>query len=49
MRIDNKQILPPAQWQEFEKMCRALFKAEWNATGMKRNGREGYPQHGVDV
>ncbi len=43
------QIPPPANWQDFERLCRDLFSRIWNDEGAQRHGREGQPQAGVDV
>ncbi|WP_374453575.1 hypothetical protein [Phenylobacterium sp.] len=43
------QIPPPKNWQDFEDLIQALFKAIWNDPLAQKNGRSGQPQHGVDV
>ena len=43
------QIPPPANWQDFESLCRDLWSRIWDDPHTQQNGREGQPQHGVDV
>ena len=45
----NQQIPPPANWQDFELLCCDLWRAIWQDPNALRNGRQGQPQHGVDV
>jgi hypothetical protein len=45
----SKQIAPPKSWADFEDLCHAIFRAEWNDRYAQKNGRNGQPQHGVDV
>ena len=45
----NKQILPPASWEEFEDMCCDLWRLLWNDPNAQKNGRRGQAQAGVDV
>ena len=45
----NVQIPPPANWQDFETLCRDLWRELWSDPNTQRNGRQGQPQHGVDV
>lgn len=45
----NKQIPLPKTWQSFEDLCLSLFKAIWRDPLAEKNGRQGQPQHGVDV
>jgi len=40
---------PPANWQDFERLCCDLWKRIWNVPHALLNGRAGQPQHGVDV
>ena len=47
--ISGLQIPPPAHWQDFEILCCDLWRLIWNAPNTQRNGRQGQPQHGVDV
>lgn len=39
---------PPRTWQDFERLCIAIFKAEFGASECQKIGREGQPQGGVD-
>lgn len=45
----DQQINPPAHWDKFEELCRALFAAIWNDPLTQRHGRSGQAQHGVDI
>lgn len=39
----------PANWQDFETLCKKLWGEIWNCPETKKNGRTGQEQHGVDV
>ncbi len=43
------QIPQPANWQDFEALCRDLWSRIWDDDNAQRHGREGQPQHGVDI
>jgi hypothetical protein len=43
------QLHPPSNWQDFELLCWGLWKEIWKDRTTQRNGRQGQPQHGVDV
>ena len=44
------QILrKPSNWQDFEKLCWLLWRAEWSSDDLKLNGRLGQRQKGVDI
>lgn len=45
----DQQINPPANWDKFEELCRALFAAIWNDPFTQRHGRSGQAQNGVDI
>lgn len=47
--ITKMQILPPANWQDFEELCMVLWRSIWSDPNTKKNGRAGQNQHGVDV
>lgn len=47
--FQNAQIPPPKNWQDFERLCCDLWKAIWGDPTTQLNGRQGQPQHGVDV
>jgi tetratricopeptide (TPR) repeat protein len=47
--FSNQQIPPPANWQDFEALCCDLWRAIWKDPNTQRNGRQGQPQHGVDI
>ena len=39
----------PANWQDFESLCLLLWRAEWKSEDIKKNGRNGQAQKGVDI
>ncbi len=42
----KKQLPKPENWQDFESLCKKL----WGIPNkIKKNGRSGQPQHGVDI
>lgn len=43
------QVPPPANWQDFESLCSELWRQLWNDPDTQKHGRQGQPQHGVDV
>lgn len=44
------QIKKPSNWQDFEKLCKLLWGEVWCCEdSIKRHGRQGQNQHGVDV
>lgn len=48
--IIKKQILKPANWDDFEHLCKRLWGELWNCNDrIKRHGRQGQVQHGVDI
>lgn len=49
LTFSNLQVPPPANWQDFEKLCWDLWKKIWEDPSTLRNGRQGQPQQGVDV
>ncbi|MBR0828527.1 hypothetical protein JQ596_23605 [Bradyrhizobium manausense] len=49
MDFRSKQIAAPKSWVDFEDLCHAIFRAEWNDPNAQKNGRAGQAQHGVDV
>jgi len=40
---------PPKNWQDFEDLCHALWECEWSCPTIKRHGRSGQEQRGVDI
>ena len=48
MRI-SQTLRKPANWQDFESLCLMLWREEWNSDDLKKNGRTGQSQHGVDI
>lgn len=39
----------PENWQDFESLCKKLWGEIWKCSEIKKNGRAGQNQHGVDV
>ena len=46
---DKKQLRKPQNWQGFEHLCKKLWGEIWNCPEIKKNGRPGQSQNGVDV
>ena len=45
----NYDIPPPADWEDFEDLCRDLWALLWDDPDTRKHGRRGQPQAGVDV
>ena len=45
----SKNLRRPTNWQDFETLCKKLWGEIWNCPEIKKNGRTGQTQHGVDV
>lgn len=46
----KKSLPPPENWQDFETLCKKLFGEIWRCEHtIKKNGRLGQPQAGIDV
>ena len=46
----KKTIRKPENWQDFESLCKKLWGEVWEISSkIKKNGRIGQPQAGVDV
>lgn len=45
----KKQILKPENWQDFEELCKVLWGDIWQCAEIKKNGRSGQNQKGVDI
>jgi len=45
----KKQLRKPENWQDFESLCKILWGEIWNCPEIKKNGRKGQKQHGVDI
>lgn len=45
----NLTLRRPNNWQDFEILCKKLWGEIWNCPEIKKNGRSGQLQHGVDV
>jgi hypothetical protein len=44
-----KTLRRPANWQDFESLCKKLWGEIWNCPEIQKNGRLGQDQSGVDV
>ena len=44
-----KSLLKPQNWQDFETLCKKLWGEIWECREIKKNGRQGQAQNGVDV
>lgn len=44
-----KTLRKPANWQDFESLCKKLWGEIWNCPEIKKNGRNGQSQNGVDI
>ncbi len=47
--LANMQIPPPKTWQEFEDITLSCLKIKWRSNDLKKHGRLGQPQNGVDI
>ncbi len=47
--FSNLQVPPPSNWQDFETLCRDLWREIWKDSNTQKNGRQGQRQHGVDI
>lgn len=45
----SKSLRRPSNWQDFETLCKKLWGEIWNCPEIKKNGRPGQTQHGVDI
>lgn len=46
----SKQFQKPANWQDFERLCMQIWGEVWECKDtIKRHGRNGQPQAGVDI
>lgn len=45
----KQQILKPENWQDFEELCKVLWGEIWECSEIKKNGRAGQNQQGVDI
>jgi hypothetical protein len=45
----KQQLRKPENWQDFETLCKKLWGEIWECPEIKKNGRTGQVQHGVDV
>ena len=49
MNLNQYQLPAPANWQDFESLCCDLWSRIWDDPNTQKNGRQGQPQHGVDI
>lgn len=45
----TQTLRKPANWQDFESLCLLLWREEWRSEDIKKNGRNGQAQKGVDI
>ncbi len=45
----KKQLRKPENWETFESLCKKLWGEIWNCPEIKKNGRKGQKQNGVDI
>ena len=45
----SQTLRKPANWQDFESLCLLLWREEWRSEDIKKNGRNGQAQNGVDI
>lgn len=45
----KKTLRKPENWQDFESLCKSLWGEIWDCPEIKKNGRSGQKQNGVDV
>lgn len=45
----SQTLRKPANWQDFESLCLLLWREEWRSDDIKKNGRNGQSQKGVDI
>lgn len=44
-----KQLRKPVNWEDFENLCKKLWGEIWECEEIKKNGRKGQSQKGVDI
>jgi len=49
LSLANYQLPPLTDWQDFQRLCRDLFREEWKDPFTQQHGRPGHGQQGVDV
>ena len=45
----SKTLARPENWPDFESLCKKLWGEIWQCPEIKKNGRAGQEQNGVDV
>lgn len=45
----KKQLRKPENWEDFESLCKKLWGEIWDCKEIKKNGRKGQTQNGIDV
>lgn len=45
----KQQLRKPENWQDFETLCKTLWGEIWDCPEIKKNGRSGQNQSGIDI
>lgn len=45
----KKHLRKPENWEDFESLCKKLWGEIWDCKEIKKNGRKGQSQNGVDI
>src|SRR5690349_3199888 len=45
----KQQLRKPENWQDFENLCKKLWGEVWKCPEIKKNGRSGQIQNGIDI
>jgi hypothetical protein len=45
----KKQLRKPENWEDFESLCKKLWGEVWDCKEIKKNGRKGQSQNGIDI
>lgn len=45
----KQQLRKPENWPDFENLCKKLWGEIWRCPEIKKNGRSGQSQHGIDI
>lgn len=45
----KKEIRKPLNWEDFEDLCKVIWKYEYDSDDIQKNGRQGNLQNGVDI
>lgn len=49
MDVQQLDLPPPRNWQDFEDLCHAIWQREWRCPMIQKHGRSGQVQSGVDI